>query len=86
MSGALRIIESDWELARKWFRCQRAGPCRQEGITTPAHEKIHVDGVAQMAREIAEAREAWYERVRPRFHLTPSPSAEAVHRAADHIG
>ena len=53
------VIDSDKNLAAKWFRCHRPGPCRQAGITTPAHEKLHEDGEAQMAGEIAAAREAW---------------------------
>lgn len=43
------------EIAEKWFRCDRPGPCRQEGITTPAHERIHVEGVDRLTAEITEA-------------------------------
>lgn len=43
------------QIAEKWFRCDRPGPCRQEGITTPAHERIHVEGVDRLTTEITKA-------------------------------
>lgn len=40
------------EFVDKWYHCHRPQPCRVEGVTTPAHERIHNEGRAAMRADL----------------------------------